>query len=197
MRRTLRATVALTPLLLLSSAAFAAGGACGEGLDAECTKWIGIHAANFVILFVGLGVLVRKPLAAALKNRAAEIKQDLDDSTAAKSGAQERLDALTQQVDAFAAEAAQLKAEAAAQADRDAEFLREKTQAEVARLAEQNERAIREEVGYERRRLQVEAVDRAIAMAEERLRGAMTGADHHRLNQEFLGGLGTQEVADA
>ncbi|MED5374539.1 MAG: ATP synthase F0 subunit B [Myxococcota bacterium] len=188
MRSFAKALIATTPLLLVSGAAFAAGGMneCANGLDATCGKAIGIHFVNFVILFGGLFLVARKPVGELLKQRQAEIKKEITDAQEARNVAQERFDELEARLARFEQQVEQMKTDAKAAADRDAALHHERTMKDIELIKEQTTRAIREESTKAHRRLREQAVDLALEVATERLKGQLTTDDHKRLNQEFL-----------
>lgn len=189
---------AVLPLLLVSGVAFAAGGenACAEGLNEACGKAIGIHGLNFLLFFGFLFFVARKPVAEALRQRQAQVKQDIDDGNAARKEAQERFDALEARLARFEQEVEEMKAEAKLAADRDTEMHRKHTAEDIELLKEQATRAIREEGVKAHRKLREQAVDIAIGVATETLRGKLTAADHARLNNDFLVAV-TPGAADA
>lgn len=191
MRRILKGITpyaATLPLLLVSGAAFAAGGdnACAQGLDSSCMQAIGIHAANFLLFFVFLFFVARKPIAEALRQRQAQVKQDIDEANATRKAAQERFDALEARLARFEQEVEEMKANAKLASDRDTALHRKHTAADIELLKDQATRAIREEGVKAHRKLREQAVDLAIGVATETLRGKLSAADHKRLNNEFL-----------
>lgn len=191
MRRILKGITpyaATLPLLLVSGAALASGGenACAEGLDSACMQAIGIHAANFLLFFVFLFFVARKPIAEALRQRQAQVKQDIDDANASRKAAQERFDALETRLARFEQELEEMKAVAKTAADRDTALHRKHTAEEIERLKDQATRAIREEGVKAHRKLREQVVDLAINVATDTLRGKLSATDHTRLNNEFL-----------
>lgn len=191
MRRILKGLTpyaATLPLLLVSGVAFAAGGdnACAEGLDGSCWQAIGIHGANFLLFFVFLFFVARKPIKEALLQRQAQVKQDIDNANAARKAAQERFDGLEARLARFEQQVEEMKADAKLAADRDTEMHRKHTAEDIELLKDQATRAIREEGAKAHRKLREQAVDLAIGVATESLRSKLDAADHKRLNNEFL-----------
>jgi F-type H+-transporting ATPase subunit b len=191
MRRILKGItpyVATLPLLLVSGAALASGGenACEAGLDSACMQAIGIHAANFLLFFVFLFFVARKPISEVLRQRQAQVKQDIDDANASRKAAQERFDGLEARLARFEQELGEMKAVAKAAADRDTALHRKHTAEEIERLKDQATRAIREEGVRAHRKLREQVVDLAIHAATDTLRGKLSATDHTRLNNEFL-----------
>ncbi|MFT5585724.1 MAG: F0F1-type ATP synthase membrane subunit b/b', partial [Cognaticolwellia sp.] len=113
-------------------------------------------------------------------------KQDIDDANAARKAAQERFDGLEARLARFEQEVEEMKAVAKTSADRDTQLHRKHTAADIELLKDQATRAIREEGVKAHRKLREQAVDLAIGVATETLRGKLSAADHTRLNHEFL-----------
>lgn len=168
--------------LLLSSPAFAAG-AAGDGIPLSD---IGIHAINFVLMYGLLAVLLHKPIRELLKQRQASIRQDLEDAASSKDAAQARHDALSAKLDNFDAELARMTAEARKDAAAESELARDRTERDGEMMREMTSATVREETRNARSDLQRGAVDLAVKLAEEKLRGEISGADHGRLAGEFL-----------
>ena len=190
MHSTLRNVLVLSPLLLVSGIAFAAGG------DGPPLKAIGVHLANFVLLFTVLFFLVRKPVAEALKARQGEVKHEIDESNAKRKDAQTRFDEIEARLNRFENEVAELKAQAEKEAAADREYLRQRTAADIESLKQLTEQTIRDEGRKARAALQAEAVGLAVGLAEERLRASINDGDQERLAGEFLLAV-KQEAADA
>lgn len=169
--------------LLVAGPALASDGAVGEGppLDA-----IGVHAINFLLMYGLLAFLLRKPIADALKQRQATIRQDLEDSAETRDAAQARYDTLAEKIAHFDDELAAMKADAAEDASKEREYMAERTERDAMMLREMTAGTIREETRRARTELQREAVDLAVKLAEERLRAEIGGGDQQRLAGEFL-----------
>lgn len=174
----------LSPLLFAVSAlAWAGGGEHGSGPP---TTAIAIHAVNFLLMMGILFWVARTPFADFLKMRAGRIRKDLDDATRAQAEARARYEELEARLNSFERQLAELKAEGEADAAREAALLDQRTQADIRQLQANAERVIREEVRKARVSLQAEAVELAVRVSEEQIRGQMTPADQDRLAQEFL-----------
>lgn len=171
--------------LLISTPAWAAGG--GDG-GIPLTE-IGIHAVNFVLMYGLLFFLLRKPVSELLKQRQASIRQDLEDAAGAKNDAQARLDAIQAKLDDFDAEVAKMTADAREDAAAEAKYTAERTERDATMLREMTAGTVREETRNARARLQQDAVDAAVKLAEEKLRAEISGADQTRLANDFLGAL--------
>ncbi|MCK6514432.1 ATP synthase F0 subunit B [Myxococcota bacterium] len=177
-----RLASALICSLLLPSVAFAAGGEHGG------VPWdkIALHAVNFVILVGGLYFVGRTAINDAVRNRTLAIRTELDDAVRAKAEAQAQFDVLQARLDGFVAELATLRAEGVAESEREAEHIAERTKRDVELTKSNTERIIRDETARARVRLQQDAAELAVRLAEELLKGRMTGDDQSRLAREFL-----------
>lgn len=178
-----RLASALICSLLLPSVAFAAGGEHGGGIPFDK---IALHAVNFVILVGGLLYVARGALNDAVRNRTLAIRAELDDAVRAKAEAQAQYDVLKARLDGFEAELATLRAEGVAESEREAQYIAERTERDVTLLASNTERIIRDETARARVRLQQDAAELSVRIAEELLQARMTGEDQSRLAREFL-----------
>lgn len=178
-----RLASALICSLLLPSVAFAAGGEHGGGVPWDK---IALHAVNFVILVGGLYFVGRTAINDAVRNRTLAIRTELDDAVRAKAQAQAQFDVLQARLDGFVAELATLRAEGVAESEREAEYIAERTKRDVELTKSNTERIIRDETARARVRLQQDAAELAVRLAEELLKGRMTGDDQSRLAREFL-----------
>ena len=134
-----RLASALICSLLLPSVAFAAGGEHGG------VPWdkIALHAVNFVILVGGLYFVGRTAINDAVRNRTLAIRTELDDAVRAKAEAQAQFDVLQARLDGFVAELATLRAEGVAESEREAQYIAERTERDVALTKSNTERIIR------------------------------------------------------
>jgi F-type H+-transporting ATPase subunit b len=177
-----RLASALICSLLFPAVAFAAGGEHG-GVPYDK---IALHAVNFVILVGGLFFVGRNALNDAVRNRTLVIRAELDDAVRAKAEAQAQYDVLKARLDGFEAELATLRAEGLAESEREAQYIAERTERDVALSQSNTERIIRDETARARVRLQQDAAELAVRIAEELLQARMTGDDQSRLAREFL-----------
>ncbi len=168
-RKTAAAVLLVLPLLLFMSTA--EGGKPSATMD-----FIG-KTVNFLILFGGLGFLLRKPLAAMLAKRSADIQETIRLADAAKADAERkhgesegRLSILEDEVRRMMA-----TAEDVAQQERDriAQLAAEEAQ-RVRRFAEQE---IDEQLRTARQGLRAYVAEASTSIARERIRKRLTPAD--------------------
>jgi F-type H+-transporting ATPase subunit b len=166
----------------------AAHGAAAAGHEAHGVPWdlITLQAVNVLIFGALLVWLARGPVRDALKNRSLAVRKQLEDSATLKAAAaatnadiEARLLSLDRRVE-------EMKAEAAAEADREATKIAERAQADAVRIQDTAERTIREESTRARNELRGEAARLAVALARETLKRAVTPDDQDRLAREFL-----------
>ena len=172
--------------LLLSSLALASETAHAEGIP-----WtnIVVHAVNFVLMMGILFYITRTPISDFLKMRAGRIRKELDDATQAQAEARARFEQLEARLNNFEQELNALKAEGLADAEGEARLLAERTEQDIQQIKANAERTIREEVRKAKVALQAQAVELAVNIAEEQIRGQMTPSDSDRLAQAFLGAV--------
>ena len=175
----------MTLLLLLVPSALA------SAADPSVIPWgsILLQAVNLALL---LGVLVyftRSPIKDALKNRSRRIGLHLDESNKMRREAQDRFDQLESRLSRIQGEIDTMRQESVAAAEGEAAHLKEETDADVARVLQAAEKAIRDEVASARRTLRQDAVEISIRLAEERLRSKVSKGDQDQLTGEFLGSV--------
>ena len=171
-------------LLAVIDVALASPDAHGEG-GIPLTD-IGIHAVNFVFMYALLFFIARKPVAELLKSRQAEIRQALDKGHAALKAAEDRNADVASKLSHFDKEVTALRLNADRDIAAEATLVRERTLADIAAFEALTDRNIAEARRNARVKLQRDAVDAAIAAAEEQIRGQLNADDHKRLAGDFL-----------
>jgi F-type H+-transporting ATPase subunit b len=170
--------------LLWSAPVLAAG---GGGQPEGWFTALAFHTFN-LFLFVGaVAFLTRKMIPEALKNRAARIEKELDESNRLRREAQARYDELEARLNRFESEFNEMRADATRASDREVALIGERAETEVAQIKAGAEKAIRDEVNAARTALHQQAVTLALNVAEEQLRGRISAADQDRLAQDLLG----------
>lgn len=184
----------MAPLLLVVSTALAAGGEGGHGAPEIHWDQLAVAAVNLV-LFVGILVWAgRRPIADALANRTRAVRQALDEAARLQDESQARFSDVESKLVALDRRIEDLKAEAAAEAEREEARLRERAEADARRIRESAERTIREEADAARAQIRGEAARMAVKLAEDILRRDVNPADQERLAREFLAAV-NKEVA--
>ena len=166
-------------LLVVPSVALAGG--------AMPVKEMGFHLVNLIIL---LGIIVyfaKTPVLTALKNRSATVASHLEESNRLRKEAQDRFDELDARLSHFGSTLDSMRNQAVADAEAEAVAIAKKTDEDVARIKATAEKTIRDETNAAKVALQHEAVELAVKLAENQLKGAVSAADQDRLARELLG----------
>lgn len=178
--------LAVLAVLLVASAAMAAGGHGHEMNVGEELRKVLVHAVNFVI-FVGLLVyFLRRPLKDFLANRRLAIAQQLDESRELKESAQTRHDEIAGRISVFGREVEEMldrvRRECAVERERAIANAQEAGQA----LQRSAQRGVEKELDKARHDLRSETVELAMEVAEKVLRAAVSLDDHRRLASEYF-----------
>jgi F-type H+-transporting ATPase subunit b len=182
------AGLAILALFLFAGAAF---GATGEGHEAEHgTKgWVATdtyRVMNFLVLAVGLFFLARKPVSQGLKGRIDGIQAQLAELEAKKKEAEAQLAQYNQKLSLLDQEAQKI-VEGYIQQGKDAKIrILEEAKAAADRLEEQARRNIDHEFKQAKNKLKLEIVEKALAAAEEIVKGQITAEDQEKLVDEYL-----------
>ena len=168
-------------LLLLISDAYAGA----EGLPPDLNA-IAFHAINFA-LFVGLlTYLLRDKIRDALANRAARVKQEIDEANQSRKDAAQRFEELEARLDGFEGELEKMKADAVVEADKEHNAILGRAEEDAARIAESAQRSIRDETERARQALRREVALLSIDLAREKLSAEVTSDDQQRLADDFI-----------
>lgn len=180
-------------MFLVSALARASEGAeapgAAHGAEAAATiPWETLaYQTGTLVVFVGLlAYLARRPISDALRNRALAIRSQLEEAGRLKSEAQARYAEIESRLASLDARVQGMRAEAEAEAVREAERIRERAAVDAARIRDTAERTIREEGARARHELRGEAVALSIGLARETLKRSITADDQDRLAGEFL-----------
>lgn len=148
-----------------------------------------VHAGN-LLLFLGVVLaLALRPVRDVLGNRAIEIRNAIHHAASLRETAKGKHDAISARLDALDAEIAKLKADAVVEAAADEKRLNQRAEEEADRIAEAAERNIADELQRAKVALRMEAVDLAVQLAEQTLRGQVQSSDQQRLASQFLDAL--------
>ncbi len=150
---------------------------------------------NFAILAAAYYWLGKKPIAAALQNRRDSIAKDIEEAQRAKAAAEQRATIYQAKLEKLEDEvrAARVALVRAGEAERerivgDAEAKAERLRSEARFLVEQELKQIKQDLWRE-------AVEAAVAGAQELLSARVTPADQERLAEDYLASLATPKGA--
>jgi F-type H+-transporting ATPase subunit b len=141
---------------------------------------------NFGLLAFIVVRFGRKPLAEALQKRRQTIMQDIDNASRLKQEAEARLEDYEDKLERLEETRAELKAEYAAQAELEKAHILAEAEQRRARMRRDAEFRVEQELKEARALLLQEAVQGAVAAAEELLRQRVGKDDLDRLAEDYL-----------
>ena len=145
---------------------------------------------NFTILAAGYYLLGRKPIAAALQGRRDSIAKEIEEAQRMRREAEERAKTYQAKLEHLQEEVRAARGALArtGEAERDrivaeADAKAERMRTDATFLVEQEIKQIRQDLWHE-------ALESAVAAAEQLLAQRVTSADHERLAEDYLADLG-------
>jgi len=184
-RRLVQMTFLMAIILFLFSGlalASADGDAAPKGWLATDTY----RVMNFVVLFVALFFLLKKPVSQALNGRIQGIKEQLADLESKKEEAEKQLASYNEKLAKLDEEAEQIVQDYIKQGNETKAKIIEAAKATAVKLEEQAKRNIEHEFKQAKTRLQEEVLERALTKAEEIIREKITADDQNKLVDEYL-----------
>jgi F-type H+-transporting ATPase subunit b len=155
-----------------------------EGPMATVFRW-----ANFIVLFGGLGYLLRKPAKEFFEGRKKEISEGLNRAQHAQEEAQARMDEIERRLSRLSSEMADLRSQAEKESSSERERIVAEARLEVDRIVDQSRQEIERVVRSVERDIKSRLADRVIDRASEHLRTEMTQDDHKRVVVRFIKNL--------
>ena len=187
--RTLRLS-RLRRILVLALAAlggaadlWAAGGGEKGGFSSEVIWQI----ISLVLLIVLLSRFVKKPLAAFLSGRQAEVQNAIEQSARKKEEAEALLSEWQRKVDSLGREIQDLHERIRAEGEAEQKKIVSRAQEEGERIRQQAGVIAEQELTKVRAALKKEMVDLSVELAEKLLKEAIKPQDQERLIQEYIG----------
>lgn len=177
--------ISLTVLLICVSGPVPLFAAEGGNVFVE----VGAKLFNFALLVGALVYFLRSPLAAYLASRSAQIRQDLVTAAELKAAATAQLAEIDQRLRTLPEELEQLKRQGAEDVTAEQARIARAAADERARLLEQTRREIDMRMRIARRELTEHAGALAVAVAEQRIRRAITPEDQIRLVDRYASQL--------
>lgn len=159
---------------------FSGAGPEEAGAAAASMDFLG-KVVNFLILFGGLGILLRKPVRALLEKRSADVRRALDEAQAARVEAAEKRAVAAARLGGVAAEIGRMKAEAAARGRLEQERIDRAAVEEGARLRDLAGREIDTQAQTALRELRAFAAETATSIARQRIRARLGAGDQTAL----------------
>ncbi len=177
-RKAAAAVLLVLPLLVFMSAE--EGGKISASMD-----FIG-KTVNFLILFGGLGFLLRKPLAAMLAKRSADIRETIRLADAGKADAERRHGESESRIRELEDEVRRMMATAEGVAQGEKERIAGLAAAESQRIRRFAEQEIEQQLRTAKQELRAYAAEAATALARERIRRRLTPADQAALIERSI-----------
>jgi F-type H+-transporting ATPase subunit b len=160
----------------------------GHG-DAGAKGWVATdtyRVMNFAVLAIGLFLVLKKPVSQALGGRIQGIKEQLVELEEKKKAAEAKLAEYDAKMAELDKEAETMLAEYVKQGEDAKARILEEAKAAAVRLEEQARRNIDHEFMQAKSKLKSEIVEKALAAAEEMVKGQITAEDQVKLVDEYL-----------
>ena len=158
------------------------GDAHGGGWHKEDTY----RVMNFTVLFVGLFLLLRKPLSKALNSRIEGIKTQLEELEAKKKAAEDELAGYNEKLAMLDKEAEKIVAEYIQQGEDARERILKEAESAAEKLEAQAQKNIEHEIAKAKQELQQDVIAKALVKAEDLIKSQITADDQNRLVDEYL-----------
>ncbi len=144
------------------------------------------RSINFIIFFVVLFILLRKPLKQALANRRGSIKAELEELEARKEQAKKEYQALEKRIANIKEEREVILAEFKAEGEKEQKKIIDNAQKVASRIVEQAQATIQQEIQKANLVLRQDLAEMAVQMAEEIIKKNITENDQKVLIGEYL-----------
>ncbi|MBC7349455.1 MAG: ATP synthase F0 subunit B [Candidatus Aminicenantes bacterium] len=141
---------------------------------------------NFVVLFGGLALLLRKPLNDYLKGKADQVAARLRQSEDLKEESLQKLQQSRARLDNLEAEIRALREEAEREASRERQMIKQEAEKEAQRLRKLAQEEIEALFRASLRELKAYAIDLSVALAEKRIREKLTPELHRKLIHQAI-----------
>jgi F-type H+-transporting ATPase subunit b len=148
-------------------------------------KW-----ANFLILFGGLGWMLRAPMMNFLESRRQEITEGLTKAAEARADADRKLAEVETRLTGLDQEIRQLKEQALQQAEEERLHILEMARQEAQKIMEMASMEIEGMRKAARQELKTHVAELAVRLAEERLKSAIGPVEHKKIVERFVEDLG-------
>ena len=160
------------------------GGGHEQAVHWQDTDWY--RVLNFAILFIGLFILLRKPLSQALNSRIKGIQTELEDLESKKAAVEKQLAEYNEKLSSLDKEAQQIVSDYIKQGEEAKARILKEAEAAADKLKEQAQKNIKYEFNQAKLQLQVEIVEKALAKAETLIKNQISDADQDRLVDDYL-----------
>lgn len=180
----------MMPFLLAALLLFGAGVVfASSGGDGGSKGWVSTdtyRVMNFAVLFIGLFLVLKKPVSQALGGRIQDIKDQLTELEDKKKEAEAQLSEYSQKIADMEKEAEVLMAEYVKQGEDAKSRILKEAESLAEKLKEQAGRNIEHEFKQAKEKLQKEIVEKAMVKAEAMIKEKITAQDQEKLVDEYL-----------
>jgi F-type H+-transporting ATPase subunit b len=152
---------------------------------------------NFAILAGGYYFLGRKPIGNALKSRRDSIANDIEEAERARAAAEERAKFYQAKLEKLEDEVRAAREALVRAGEAEGERIVSDAEAKAERLRSDARFLVEQELKQARQDLWREAVEAAVAGAQQLLASRVTPADQERLAEDYLANLGGQKGPNA
>jgi F-type H+-transporting ATPase subunit b len=174
----------LIPALALASETAGGEHAAGGGDPFIWWKW-----ANFAILAIAIGYLLGKVLPEFFRSRTETIQRDIKESARIKQEALARAAEVEKKMATLQTEVESMRQQARSEMAAEGERIRRDTEAQIVRMQSQAQMQIESASKAAQQDLKKYAATLAIDLAEQRLRGSMTGDAQNALVERVVADL--------
>lgn len=174
---------------VLLAATFALGAAMAWAAEEHGPDWKRVEIpriVNFVVIFVLLYLVMRKPVSRYFLRRREQIAEELREAQAARDAAEQKLREYERRIANLEQEKQQIEREAEEERRRMQEGMGRDVEAAVARIEQQARESIAQERRKALRDLRAEAAALAVELAEGLLRENLGPDDQQRLLDRYL-----------
>ncbi|CAB5158080.1 hypothetical protein D3OALGA1CA_4867 [Olavius algarvensis associated proteobacterium Delta 3] len=179
--------VCMAVLLLAFTGPVFASSEGGQGeAESHWTSTDTYRVMNFTVLFVGLFLLLRKPVANALGARISGIREQIRELESKKAEAEKQLAQYNEKLSQLDKEAGHIVENYIKQGEEAKARIIEEAKAAAFKLEEQAKRNIDNEFKKAKEKIQEEIVEQALAKAEEMIAGKITPDDQEKLVDEYI-----------
>jgi ATP synthase F0 subunit b len=183
--------------LILWGLALAAALPANAFASEESNKWgIWLDIGRVFNLALVVGLLVwatRKPLANFFSGRTQAIREQLEEAQKARKVAEEKLAEIESRMSRLDDELQEIKNSSEKEAREEYQRLVEAAGQDAEKALERSRQEIDAMTRTARQELKLHAAELAVKLAEEKIRGEITDADHERLLARFVTGLGEKQ----
>lgn len=148
-------------------------------------KWV-----NFLVLFGGLGWMLRAPMMNFLESRRQEIAEGLAKAAEARADADRKLAEVETRLTGLDQEIRQLKEQALQQAEEERLHILEMARQEAKKILEMASVEIDGMRKAARQELKAHVAELAVRLAEERLKSSIGPVEHKKIVERFVEDLG-------